>query len=66
MDQVISEKAAKVLDLLEQLESVNRMIAQHQGDSFMREQYVYKKQQIAIELGGCLKDFEISPQDLAA
>ncbi|MEM9936092.1 MAG: hypothetical protein AAF824_20865 [Bacteroidota bacterium] len=66
MDQIISEKAASVLDFLEQLEAINKMISQHQDDTFMREQYIHKKKQIALELEGCLEYFDMSPKDLAA
>lgn len=46
MEGVINEKAAKILDLLEQIDSVNQMIVMHEGDSFMQEQYVYRKKNL--------------------
>ena len=66
MEPLISEKAARVLDLLEQIESVNEMIRLHEGDAFMQDQYQYRKQRFIQELAGKLKEFDIQPQDLAA
>ena len=66
MESLISEKAARVLDLLEQIESVNEMIHTHEGDAFMQEQYQYRKKLFIQELAGKLKEFEIQPRDLAA
>ncbi|MEM9985402.1 MAG: hypothetical protein AAF804_09930 [Bacteroidota bacterium] len=66
MESLISEKAARVLDLLEQIESVNEMIHKHEGDTFMQGQYQYRKQLFVQELAGKLKEFDIHPQDLAA
>ena len=66
MEGVISEKAAKILDLLEQIDSVNQMIVIHEGDSFMQEQYVYRKEGFAKLLGVQLSEYQIEPEDLAA
>ncbi|MEM6265427.1 MAG: hypothetical protein AAGI38_23195 [Bacteroidota bacterium] len=66
MEPIISEKTAQVLDILEQIESVNKMIATHKGDSFMQNQYTYKKQQLIQQLTNKLKAFDINPSDLAA
>jgi hypothetical protein len=60
------KKAANILNLLEQIESVNQMIKLHQHDPFMRKQYQYRKDQFVRELAEGLKDFEVLPQDLAA
>lgn len=66
MEGVISDKAAKVLDLLEQIESVNEMIKVHEGDPFMKDQYVYRKEGFVKELVEELGQFQISPEDLVA
>ena len=66
MEKVISEKAAKVLDLLEQIESVNEMITLHEGDDFMKNQYVARKDNFVKNLVITLEEFEILPEDLAA
>lgn len=66
MEELISQKAADVLDLLEKIESVNEMISLHEDDSFMKDQYVYRKGLFVKELVSQLGAFQIAPQDLAA
>ena len=66
MEKIISEAAAKALDLLEQIESVNQMIQTHAGDSFMQNQYQHRKQEFVQKLVETLKEFDIQPKDLAA
>ena len=66
MEGVISEKAAKILDLLEQIDSVNQMIVIHEGDPFMQEQYIYRKEGFVKLLGDQLSEYQIKPEDLAA
>lgn len=66
MEKLISENAAMILDLLEQIESVNEMIALHADDSFMLEQYRYRKEQFVKELGQLLSGYGVQPEDLAA
>lgn len=66
MEGVISEKAAKILDLLEQIESVNEMIQVHEDDSFMKDQYMYRKEEFIKELVDQLGQFQINPEDLVA
>ncbi|RMG72454.1 MAG: hypothetical protein D6722_05400 [Bacteroidetes bacterium] len=66
MEALISKKAARVLDLLEQIESVNEMIRLHEGDAFMQGQYQSRKQQFIQDLAEELKAFDIEPHDLAA
>lgn len=66
MDELISEKAARVLDLLEQIESISNLINLHQDDAFMYDQYVYRKQEFVKELVNLLGKYKISPEDLAA
>lgn len=66
MEEVISEKAARVLDLLEQIDAVNEMISLHEGDSFMKDQYVYRKEEFIKELVIQLGEYRIEKEDLAA
>lgn len=66
IESLISEKAARGLDLLEQIESVCEMIHIHEEDAFMQEQSQYQKQRFVQELAGKLEAFEIQPQDVAA
>lgn len=66
MEELISEKAARVLDLLEQIESVNEMIEIHEEDSFMRDQYLYRRSEFIKQLVEELGKFRIEPEDLAA
>jgi len=66
MEDLISERAAKILDLLEQIESVNEMIALHSDDEFMQNQYKYRKSEFVKELVQHLSEYKIQPEDLAA
>ena len=66
MEEIISEKAAKILDLLEQIESVNEMIKLHEDDSFMKDQYVYRNEGFIKKLVEQLGQFQINPEDLVA
>ena len=65
---IVSEKIAQVTDLLEQIESVNEMIALHSkaDDDFMLKQYQHRKEQFVKELKVVLADFGIESGDLAA
>jgi hypothetical protein len=66
MAEVISEKAARVLNLLEQIDAVNEMIELHEGDSFMLDQYIYRKEEFVKDLVIQLGAFNIEKDDLAA
>ena len=66
MEDVISEKAAKILDLLEQIESVNEMIQNHEDDPFMKDQYLYRKEGFVKALVEELGQFQITLEDLVA
>ena len=66
MGEVVSEKAAKVIDLLEQIEAVNKMVEIHEGDSFMQDQYLHRKEEFVKELIEQLKKYSIEKEDLAA
>ena len=66
MKDLVSERAATILDLLEQIEATNQMITLHKEDTFMRDQYLYRKEVLIKEFVQQLKAFNISPDDLAA
>ena len=66
MAEVISEKAARVLDLLEQIDAVNEMIELHSDDAFMLDRYIYRKEEFVKELVIQLGAFNIEKDDLAA
>ena len=64
---LISEEIARVIDLLEQIKAVNKMIEIHKGsDDFMLNQYKYRKEKFLKELKELLQEFDISPSDLLA
>lgn len=66
--EIKDEKILRVADLLEQIRDVNRMIELHRKDedSFMLDQYKYRRNKFVKELGEILEDFEINLSDLAA
>ncbi len=66
--EVVTEEIARVIDLLEQIKDVDRMIQLHQDDedSFMTKQYQYRKEKFVKELKGLLLTFNITAADLAA
>ncbi|MGD1842962.1 MAG: hypothetical protein ACFB0B_19025 [Thermonemataceae bacterium] len=66
MKDIVSERAATILDLLEQIEATNQMVTLHKEDTFMRDQYLYRKEVLIKEFVQQLKAFNISPDDLAA
>ena len=66
MESVISEKAARILDLLEQIEAVNEMLELHSDDPFMKDQYEYRKSNFIKELVEHLGEYQIGPSDLVA
>ena len=66
MENFISEKSAEVLDILEQIESVNKMIEIHLDDDFMREQYEYRKKELAGQLVEKLKAYKVDVKNTAA
>ena len=66
MQNSISEKSAEVLDILEQIESVNKMIEVHLDDDFMREQYEYRKKELAGQLVEKLNAYKIDVKNTAA
>jgi len=64
---LVSEEIAQVIDILEQVKSVNEMIELHKGsDDFMADQYRHRKEKFLKELRELLQEFNISPTDLAA
>jgi len=66
MATLISEKSVKVLDALENIESLNEMLRIHQDDDFMLQQYNYRKEGYLKLLQEYLQAFEINLSDLAA
>lgn len=66
MEKLISERAIRVADVLEQIDSVNRMIKIHNDDEFMKGQYEYRKRNFLEELKFCLSEFNIHLNDIAA
>jgi hypothetical protein len=66
MEDLISENSAEVLDILEQLESVNAMIDIHSDDDFMKVQYERRKKELTGKLSEKLSALKIDIRDLAA
>ncbi|MGB3779835.1 MAG: hypothetical protein WA960_15850 [Tunicatimonas sp.] len=68
--EIIDEQILRATDLLEQIKSVNEMIALHQqkGDpeDLMLIQYKYRRARFLKELTVLLSELNISPSDLAA
>ncbi|MCB0595061.1 MAG: hypothetical protein H6557_06365 [Lewinellaceae bacterium] len=66
--ELISEDIARMIDILEQIKDVNRMIELHQDDEddLMIDQYKYRREKFLKELKELLQEFNISPADLAA
>ncbi|MEN0003350.1 MAG: hypothetical protein AAF798_04380 [Bacteroidota bacterium] len=61
-DNLISESAARVIDILEQLERLNQMIELHangSGDSFMVNQYSDLKNRFLEELKELLSEYDV-------
>ncbi len=50
-----------VLDLLEQIESVNEMTSLHSDDEFMQKQYKYRRSEFVKELAKYLSECKIQP-----
>ncbi len=63
--EVVTEEIARVIDLLEQIKDVDRIIQLHQ-DAFMTKQYRYRKEKFVKELKDLLLTFNITAADLAA
>lgn len=68
--EIMDERIIKVADLLEQITSVDEMIALHEqkGDreDIMLIQYQYRREQFLKELRTILEELNIKPKDLAA
>lgn len=61
-DKLIDEELARVLDILEQIKELNRMIDRHKyesQDEFMLRQYEDMKERFLEELKDILQAFEI-------
>ena len=63
---VIDERMLDIIDILEQIEDVNRMIELHKngGDPFMQSQYEYRRSKFLIKLRKALEVFSVHPADL--
>lgn len=68
--KIIDEQILRATDLLEQIKSVNAMIALHQQkedqEDIMLIQYQYRREKFLKELTVLLGELNISPNDLAA
>ncbi len=62
--EIANERAIRVIDLLEQIQSVDQMIELHQEDAFMRDQYQHRRDQFTQELGQILSEYKIKPSQL--
>ncbi|MEL6943162.1 MAG: hypothetical protein AAFO82_10885 [Bacteroidota bacterium] len=60
--EVKDEQAARIIDLLEQVKSVNEMIHLHQDDEFMRSQYEYRKGLFVQEIWALLADYDMKDE----
>ena len=65
---LVSKEIASIVDILEQIKDVNKMLEIHKNDEddLMLSQYQYRKEKFLKELKELLKEFDISPTDLAA
>ncbi|SEQ68822.1 hypothetical protein [Neolewinella agarilytica] len=66
MEGLVSEKAIRVADVLEQIDSVNRMISIHTDDEFMKSQYEFRRRNFMEELKTYLGEFDVQLKDVAA
>ena len=66
--EIISQEIAEIVDILEQIKDVNRMIEIHLNDKddLMINQYKHRKNKFLKELKSLLQQFDINPADLAA
>lgn len=66
--KIVDEKIAQATDLLEQIQSVNKMIELHleNDDDFMLKQYQHRKRGFVKELKTLLAGFGIEVSDLVA
>ena len=66
MKDATNQRSLAVLDVLEQIESVNEMIIIHHDDDFMREQYERRKKELTAQLLEKLKAYNVSIGEVAA
>jgi hypothetical protein len=66
--ELVSKEIANVIDILEQVKDVNKMIHLHQddADNLMIDQYKYRKEKLLNMLKSSLYTFDILPTDLGA
>ena len=65
---VIDERIVEVINILEHIRDLDKMIALHKSnkDSFMLEQYQHRRIRFVKELRNKLEILNISPAELAA
>lgn len=65
---IISKEIAQIVDVLEQIKDVNRMIQLHQTDEddLMLNQFKHRKEELLKEFRNLLQILDINPADLAA
>ena len=66
MKDATNQRSLVVLDILEQVESVNGMIDLHRDDDFMREQYEHRKKELTARLVEKLKAYDVAIEEIAA
>lgn len=63
--QIVDEKIARVTDILEQVEGLNKMIELHKSDlgsSSMLAQYQYMRKEFIQELNTLLQEYQLNVQ----
>jgi len=65
---LVKDEIAQVIDILERITDLNRMIDLHKEDKddLMIGQYEHLRTKLIKEFKGLLSEFNISPSDLAA
>ncbi|MEN0050061.1 MAG: hypothetical protein AAF806_23560 [Bacteroidota bacterium] len=64
--EVKDEQSARIVDLLEQVKSVNEMINLYEDDEFMKIQYEHRKGLFVQEIWTLLADYDIDYKNIAA
>ncbi|MEM0992216.1 MAG: hypothetical protein AAGI49_04225 [Bacteroidota bacterium] len=64
--EVKDEQSARIVDLLEQVKSVNEMIHLYEDDESMKSQYEHRKGLFVQEIWTLLADYDIDYKNIAA